>query len=99
MWVLSAVRRPVIVTGVFLLLAVALLLVGVARVSADVNAASGDVRAVFGILGVPIVVGLRQAGRRRLEFGWGTLVILILPFLIGQAWAMWHIMKRRPVIT
>jgi hypothetical protein len=87
------------VTVALLLLALALLFVGAARVGADVNAASGDVRAVFGILGVPIVVGLRHAGRRRLEFGWGTLVIIILPFLIGQAWAMWHIMKRRPAIT
>jgi hypothetical protein len=87
------------VTVVFLLLALVLLFVGVARVSADVNAASGDVRSVFGILGMPIVIGLRQAGRRRLEFGWGSLVLLILPFLIGQAFAMWHIMRRRPAIT
>jgi hypothetical protein len=87
------------VTIVFLFLAMALLFVGAARVAADVNAASGDVRAVFGILGMPIVIGLRQAGRRRLEFGWGSLVLLIVPFLIGQAFAMWHIMRRRPAIT
>jgi hypothetical protein len=92
-------RRAVIVTVLFLLLAVAIMFVGVARVGADVNAASGDVRAVFGIFGMPIVVGLKQAGHRRLEFGWGTLVLLIVPFLIGQAWAMWQIMKRRPAIT
>jgi hypothetical protein len=99
LWVRSAMRRAVVVTVVFLLLAVVLLFVGVARVTADVNAASGDVRAVFGILGMPIVIGLKQAGHRRLEFGWGTLVLLIVPFLIGQAWAMWHIMKRRPALT
>jgi hypothetical protein len=92
-------RRAVIVTILLLLVAAALLFVGVARVGADVNAASGDVRAVFGIFGMPIVVGLKQAGHRRLEFGWGTLVLLIVPFLIGQAWAMWQIMKRRPAIT
>jgi hypothetical protein len=93
------VRRAVIVTALFLLFAVALLFVGVARVTADVNAASGDVRAVFGILGMPIVIGLKRAGHRRLEFGWGTLLLLVVPFLIGQASAMWHIMKRRPGIT
>jgi len=87
------------VTVLFLLLAVALFFFGVAQVTADVNAASGDVRVVFGILGMPIVIGLKQAGHRRLEFGWGTLVLLIAPFLIGQAWALWHIMKRRPAIT
>lgn len=86
-------------TVVFLLLAMALLFVGVARVGAEVNAGTGDVRAVFGILGMPIVIGLRHAGRRRLEFGWGSLVLLIVPFLIGQAFAMWHIMRRRPAIT
>lgn len=86
-------------TVVFLLLAMALLFVGVARVGAEVNAATGDVRAVFGILGMPIVIGLRHAGRRRLEFGWGSLVLLIVPFLIGQAFAMWHIIRRRPAIT
>jgi hypothetical protein len=88
------------VTVVFLLLAVVVVFVGVARVTADVNAATpGDVRSVFGILGMPIVIGLRQAGHRRLEFGWGSLVLLIVPFLIGQAFAMWHIMRRRPAIT
>jgi hypothetical protein len=87
------------VTVVFLLLAMALLFVGVARVGAEVNAATGDVRAVFGILGMPIVIGLRHAGRRRLEFGWGSLVLLIVPFLIGQAFAMWRIIRRRPALT
>jgi hypothetical protein len=88
------------VTVVFLLLAVVVVFVGVAQVTADVNAATpGDVRSVFGILGMPIVIGLRQAGHRRLEFGWGSLVLLIVPFLIGQAFAMWHIMRRRPAIT
>jgi hypothetical protein len=88
------------VTVVFLLLAVVVVFVGVARVTADVNAATPvDVRSVFGILGMPIVIGLRQAGHRRLEFGWGSLVLLIVPFLIGQAFAMWHVMKRRPAIT
>jgi hypothetical protein len=88
------------VTVVFLLLAVVVVFVGVARVTADVNAATPvDVRSVFGILGMPIVIGLRQAGHRRLEFGWGSLVLLIVPFLIGQAFAMWHIMRRRPAIT
>jgi hypothetical protein len=92
-------RRALLATVVFLILSAALFLVGVARVTADVNAASGDVRAVFGILGMPIVIGLKQFGHRRLEFGWGALVLLIAPFLIGQAAAMWQIMKRRPVMT
>lgn len=92
-------RRPVFLTLVLFLLALGLLFLGIASVTGQVNAAAGDVRAVFGILGMPIVVGLKHAGRRRLELGWGTLVILILPFLIGQAWAMWHIMKRRSAIT
>jgi len=92
-------RRALLVTVVFLILSAALFFVGVAQVTADVNAASGDVRSVFGILGMPIVIGLKQAGHRRLEFGWGALVLLIAPFLIGQAAAMWQIMKRRPAMT
>jgi hypothetical protein len=92
-------RRPVLVTVLFLLLAMALLFAGVASVSGRVNGSAGDVHAVFGILGMPIVVGLKQAGHRRLEFAWGTLVILAVPFLIGQLWALWHIMKRRPAFT
>jgi hypothetical protein len=92
-------RRPVFLTLVLFLLALGLLFLGIASVTGQVNAAAGDIRAVFAILGMPVVVGLKQAGRRRLEFGWGALVILLLPFLIGQAWAMWHIMKRRSVIT
>jgi hypothetical protein len=87
------------VTILLLLLAVALLFVGVAQVGGGVNASPGDIRTVFAILGMPIVIGLKQAGHRRLEFGWGTLVLLIVPFLVGQAWAMWHIIKRRPTIT
>jgi hypothetical protein len=92
-------RRAAVVTVVFLLLAAVLLFVGVAQVTRDVNAAPGNVRAVFGILGMPILIGLKQAGHRRLEFGWGALVLLIVPFLIGQAAAMWHIMRRRPALT
>lgn len=92
-------RRPVLVTVVLFLLALGLLFLGVASVTGQVNASAGDVRAVFGILGMPIVVGLKQAGHRRLEFGWGTLVILAVPFLIGQLSAMWHLVKRRPAIT
>ena len=92
-------RKPFLVTVLFLALALGLLLLGVARVSAEVNASAGDIRAVFGILGMPIVVGLKQAGHRRLEFGWGTLVILVVPFLLGQLWAMWRLMKRRPALT
>jgi hypothetical protein len=92
-------RRPIFVTVLFLILAMVLLFVGVANVSGRVNGSAGDIRAVFGILGMPIVVGLKQAGHRRLEFAWGTLVILALPFLVGQLWALWHIMKRRPALT
>ena len=92
-------RRPIFLTVVFLLLALGVVFLGVASVTSQVNTSAGDVRAVFGILGMPIVVGLKQAGHRRLEFGWGTLVLLIAPFLIGQAGAMWHIMKRRPVTS
>ena len=59
----------------------------------------GDARAVFAILGMPIVVGLKQAGHKRLEFGWGSLVILAAPFVIGQLSAMWHLVRRRPAVT
>ena len=92
-------RNPFLVTVLFLVLALGLVLLGVARVSADVSASAGDVRAVFGILGMPIVVGLKQAGHRRLEFGWGSLVILAVPFLLGQLWALWRIRKRREALT
>jgi hypothetical protein len=92
-------RRAAIVTVVSLLLAGVVLFVGVSQVTAQVNAAPGNVRAVFGIFGMPILIGLKQAGHRRLDFGWGALVLLIVPFLIGQASAMWHIMKRRPAMT
>ena len=86
-------------TVLLLLLAAALISIGVASVTNDVNAASGDARAVFGIFGMPIVIGLKQAGHRRLEFEWGTIVLVILPFLIGQGWAIWQMMKRRPDFT
>ena len=92
-------RRSVLVTVSLLLVAFGLLLLGAAKVAGDVNAATGNVRAVFGILGMPIVIGLKEAGRRRLEFGWGTLVIFVAPFLIGQIWAIWHVMNRRPTLS
>jgi hypothetical protein len=86
--------KPVIATVVLLLLAIGLLIIGVVAVTGQVNAASGDVHAVFGILAMPIVIGLKQAGHRRLEFGWGTLAIFVLPFLVGQLWAMVRIARR-----
>jgi hypothetical protein len=92
-------RRAAVITVFFLLVAAILLFVGVAQVTRDVNAAPGDVRAVFGLPGMPILIGLKQAGHRRLEFGWGALVLLIVPFLVGQATAMWQIMRRRPALT
>ena len=86
-------------TLLFVVLALGLLILGVARVSGEVNASAGDIRAVFGILGMPIVVGLKQSGHRRLEFEWGTVVILAVPFLLGQLWALWHLMRRRAALT
>jgi hypothetical protein len=83
------------VTGLSLLGALVLLLLGVASVTAQVNDASGNVRAVFPAVAMPIVIGMRQAGQRRLEFGWGALVTLVLPFVIGQSWAMWHLASKR----
>lgn len=93
-----AMRRPVILTLLLLVVAAAVVFLGVAKVAADLNATPGDLKVVFGIFGMPIVVGLRQAGHRRLEFGWGVLVLLIAPFLIGQLWALWHIVQRRPAM-
>ena len=91
--------KPVIATVVLLLLAIGLLTIGVVTVTGQVNGASGEVRAVFGILAMPIVIGLKQAGHRRLEFGWGVLVIFVVPFLVGQLWAMFRILRRRPAIS
>ena len=86
--------RTIAFTAVMLLAALALLLVGVASVTRDVNGAVGDVHAVFNLLGLPLVIGLRQGGHRRLEFGWGILVLLVLPFAIAQGWTIWRLVKR-----
>lgn len=92
-------RRPIFVTIILFLLALGLLFLGVASVSGQVNASAGDARAVFGILGMPIVVGLKQAGHKRLEFAWGSLVILAAPFVLGQLSAMRHLIRRGSAVT
>lgn len=60
-------------------------------VSGQVHSTSADIRSTFDLFGIPLVEGFRVAGRLGLKFGWGAVVLLVGPFIVGMIAAMWQI--------
>jgi hypothetical protein len=60
-------------------------------VSGQVHSTSADIRFTFDLFGIPLVEGFRVAGRLGLKFGWGAVVLLVGPFIVGMIASMWQI--------
>jgi hypothetical protein len=96
----STTRRsgisPALVAGALWIAAVVYLGIGFATVVSQVQSATGDLEVPFGLLGIPLLVGFRQAGRIGTHVGWGVALLLVAPFVVGMLVALGRIRRATP---
>lgn len=80
-----------ILTVVLAVVCWSVLVLGYFSVSGQVHSTTGDVHSSFDPFGIPIVEGYRVTGRLGLRFGWGAVVLLLGPFVVGMILSMWQI--------
>lgn len=87
---------PAFVAGALWIAALVYLGVGFATVVGRVRSATGDLEASFSLIGIPLLVGFRHAGRIGTHVQWGVALLLLSPFVVGMLVALWRIRRATP---
>jgi hypothetical protein len=62
-------------------------------VTERVRAATGDVRSTLDVLGIPIVTGVRHAGRIGLHLEWGAPLVVVATLVLSQVLILWSVVR------
>jgi hypothetical protein len=92
----SAIRSPISPIKIAVALWIAALVYlgfGLVTVSLQSKSAAGDLEIPFSFLGIPLLTGFRHAGRIGTHLGWGTAFLMVAPFVVGMALALWRIRR------
>lgn len=84
---------PIKIAVVLWIAALVYLSFGFVSVAIEARAASGELEVPFSLVGIPILVGFRHAGRFGTHLEWGVAFLLIAPFVVGMLLALSRIRR------